>query len=150
MKYRWICQLLIFKELLATHWKSYLPTFSPLMNVPLLEVSSRNVCTPVEVFCWKKYQIQLCQNSCLIGILKYNSKTILALPSCCYFYISRNQTISAFQKTSAAIRVGKIGLAVLGHLWFNSYTPELVPVFYSAIKQGYRGFISEIKSLSFK
>ena len=34
-----------------------LPTFSPLINVPLLLVSSKNTNSPVLVFCWKKRSV---------------------------------------------------------------------------------------------
>jgi len=37
--------------------------------------------------------------------------------------------------------VREIKPLVLAHLCFNSYAPELVPIFYSAIKPGYRCFI---------
>ena len=58
--------------------------------------------------------------------------------------------ISFLKKTSAAhyrgtivlVRVRVIKAVVLAHSCFNSYAPELVPIFYSAIKHGYRCFVS--------
>jgi len=31
---------------------------------------------------------------------------------------------------------------VVAHSYFNSHAPELIPIFYSAIKHGYQSFIS--------
>ena len=45
-------------------------------------------------------------------------------------------------KICVLVRVRVIKALVIAHSCFNSYAHELVPIFYSAIKHGYRCFIS--------
>ena len=98
-------------------------------------------------------------------VLFYNKVWLLpqtqvrALGLCCYFYLPRNQlTFCQYklsQKTSAAHQRGTIGLTILESKQnictlayrrikynimlssFISYTPKLVPIFYSMIKRWY-------------
>ena len=60
----------------------------------------------------------------------------------CHVRIETGTCVLLENKISVLVRVRVIKTLVVAHSCFNSYTPELIPLFYSAIKHGYQSFIS--------
>ena len=71
---------------------------------------------------------------------EYSGKN-MAVTSCLKFY-DWKYTLRTKGIQITLYFITSLLLNIVAHSWFNSYTHKLVPIFYSAIKHGYRCFIN--------